>query len=397
MIFSLARRMLTEVEPRLLGKFALNFGLKGLVSVERYKARLRRGVHFPPFLFISVINSCNLRCQGCWVDVASPRTMIDRGTLNRVIRDAKKHGNSYFGILGGEPFVHPDLLDVFDAHPDSYFQVFTNGQLITDAVARRLARAGNVTPLISIEGTAAVSDERRGRRNVLDRTLAGLANCRRHGLIIGAATSVCRSNIDDLLTEGWLRRLIELGVHYAWFHTYRPVGPHPTPELALSPEQVVRVRKFVVTMRSKLPIAIVDPYWDHDGEALCPMATGVSHHIGPSGGVEPCPIIQFATESVHDRRGVYDLMTRSEFLADFRKAAASATRGCVVLERPDLVKQLVLKHAARDTTARQTALAELDAMTPRTSQHTPGSEVPEEHWAYRFAKKHWFFGFGAYT
>ncbi len=397
MIFSLARRMLTEVEPRLLGKFALNFGLKGLVSVERYKARLRRGVHFPPFLFISVINSCNLRCQGCWVDVASPRTMIDRGTLNRVIRDAKKHGNSYFGILGGEPFVHPDLLDVFDAHPDSYFQVFTNGQLITDAVARRLARAGNVTPLISIEGTAAVSDERRGRRNVLDRTLAGLANCRRHGLIIGAATSVCRSNIDDLLTEGWLRRLIELGVHYAWFHTYRPVGPHPTPELALSPEQVVRVRKFVVTMRSKLPIAIVDPYWDHDGEALCPMATGVSHHIGPSGGVEPCPIIQFATESVHDRRGVYDLMTRSEFLADFRKASASATRGCVVLERPDLVKQLVLKHAARDTTARQTALAELDAMTPRTSQHTPGSEVPEEHWAYRFAKKHWFFGFGAYT
>jgi hypothetical protein len=23
--------------------------------------------------------------------------------------------------------------------------------------------------------------------------------------------------------------------------------------------------------------------------------------------------------------------------------------------------------------------------------------VPEDHWAYRFAKKHWFFGFGAYT
>jgi MoaA/NifB/PqqE/SkfB family radical SAM enzyme len=233
MIFGLARRMLTEVEPRLLGKFALNFGLKGLVSVERYKARLRRGVHFPPFLFISVINSCNLKCQGCWVDVQSPRTMIDRATLNRVIRDAKRHGNSYFGILGGEPFLHPHLLDVFDAHPDCYFQVFTNGQLITDAVARRLSRAGNVTPLISIEGTAAVSDERRGRANVLNRTLAGLANCRKHGLIIGAATSVCQTNIDDLLSEAWLRRLIELGVHYAWYHTYRPVGPQPNADLAL--------------------------------------------------------------------------------------------------------------------------------------------------------------------
>ncbi len=397
MIFGLARRMLTEVEPRLLGKFALNFGLKGLVSVERYKARLRRGVHFPPFLFISVINSCNLKCQGCWVDVQSPRTMIDRATLNRVIRDAKRHGNSYFGILGGEPFLHPHLLDVFDAHPDCYFQVFTNGQLITDAVARRLSRAGNVTPLISIEGTAAVSDERRGRANVLNRTLAGLANCRKHGLIIGAATSVCQTNIDDLLSEAWLRRLIELGVHYAWYHTYRPVGPQPNADLALRPEQVVQVRKFVVTMRSKLPIAIVDPYWDHNGEALCPMATGVSHHIGPSGAVEPCPIIQFATESVYDKRGVYDLLTRSEFLSDFRTVSANATRGCVVLERPDLVKQLVQKHAAADTTSRGTALAELNAMTPRPSQHTPGREVPEEHWAYRFAKKHWFFGFGAYT
>ena len=68
-----------------------------------------------------------------------------------------------------------------------------------------------------------------------------------------------------------------------------------------------------------------------------------------------------------------------------------------MLERPDLVRELVLKHGARDTTQRGTAMAEIEAMTPRHSQHNPGHEIPEEHWAYRFAKKHWFFGFGAYT
>ncbi len=397
MIFTLARRMLSEVEPRLLWKFAFNFGLKGMVSVERFKRRLKQGVHFPPFLYISVINSCNLKCQGCWVDVQSPRKMIDKATLNRVIREAKRRGNSYFGILGGEPFLHPDLLDVFDAHPDCYFQVFTNGQLITDAVARRLRDAGNVTPLISVEGTSTVSDERRGKLNVLNRTMAGLEACKRAGLITGVATSVCRTNIDDLLSEAWLRRLIDLGIHYAWFHTYRPVGPQPAEGLALSPEQILQVRRFVVTMRSKLPIAIVDPYWDHNGQALCPMATGVSHHIGPSGDIEPCPIIQFAKESIHDDRGIYNLLTQSAFLKDFREASAQATRGCVVLERPDLVKAIVLKHAAYDTTSRQTALEELDKMTPRTSQHNPGNEIPEENWAYRLAKRNWFFGFGAYS
>ena len=59
--------------------------------------------------------------------------------MNRLIGDAKALGNSFFGILGGEPFMHPDLLDILAAHPDCYFQVFTNGQLITDEVAKRAA------------------------------------------------------------------------------------------------------------------------------------------------------------------------------------------------------------------------------------------------------------------
>jgi hypothetical protein len=62
-----------------------------------------------------------------------------------------------------------------------------------------------------------------------------------------------------------------------------------------------------------------------------------------------------------------------------------------------LVQAIVKKHSAADTTQRKTALAELEALTPRTSQHLPGEEIPEQHWLYRFAKKHWYFGFGAYT
>jgi len=396
MMLKFAKRMLTETDKRLLWKFAYNFGYKGMRSVQLFKRRLKKGIHFPPFLFISILNSCQLRCQGCWVDVESPRKMIDLDEWNKLINDAKKHGNSYFGILGGEPFMHPQLMDMLAAHPDCYFQIFTNGQLITDKVAARLREIGNASPLISIEGTEVVSDQRRGRLNVFNKTLAGLEACRRNRLITGVATSVCQTNI-DLVSEAWLNRLIDMGVHYAWFHTYRVVGPKPAPHLALRPEQVRQIRKFIVEMRSKLPIAIVDAYWDDKGEALCPMATGVSHHIGPGGDVEPCPIIQFATDTIRDRDSIYDTLTSSPFIKDFRETSAKATRGCIVLERPDLVKQLVEKHGARDTTQRGTAMPEMDALQPRNSQHDPGHEIPEENWMYRFAKKHWFFGFGAYT
>jgi hypothetical protein len=126
------------------------------------------------------------------------------------------------------------------------------------------------------------------------------------------------------------------------------------------------------------------------------MVTGISHHIGPSGGIEPCPIIQFAKESIHDDGNLYDVMTHSKFLSDFRETVAGVTRGCVILERPDLVAQIVERNGARDTTQRQRAMQELLLFQARGSQHNPGNEMPEEHWMYRFAKKHWYFGFGAY-
>ncbi len=399
MLPALATRVVRQTDPKVLWKFCYNFGFKGVRSVQKFKQRLKRGEHFPPFLYISIINSCNLRCQGCWVKVDGPQQMIEAATLRRVITDAKAQGNSFFGILGGEPFMHPQLLDILAEHRDCYFQIFTNGQLITTEIARELRRLGNATPLVSIEGTEVVSDRRRGRLNVLSRSMEGLDRCLEQRLLVGVATSVCQSNIDELVREEWLRALIDRGVHYAWYHTYRPVGDHPTPELALTPEQVLFVRKFVVRMRAKLPIALIDAYWDDKGQALCPMATGISHHINPWGDIEPCPIIQFTTDSIHDVRPLGEVMKSSAFIRDFRETAAAATRGCIVLERPDLVRELVIKHGARDVTHRAAGagLAEIEAMQARSSQHQPGWEVPEEHWMYRFAKRHWFFGFSAYS
>src|SRR2546428_10417652 len=168
---SLAIRILRTTHPRSLWKFGWNFGLKGILSVEKFKRRIKRGEYFPPFLYLSIINSCNLRCQGCWVDVEADREMIDPETLNRTITDAKRHGNAFFGILGGEPFMHPELFDLLAAHPDCYFQLFTNGQFITEKIANRLRGLANASPLISIEGREITSDQRRGKKDVFNKTM----------------------------------------------------------------------------------------------------------------------------------------------------------------------------------------------------------------------------------
>ena len=67
-----------------------------------------------------------------------------------------------------------------------------------------------------------------------------------------------------------------------------------------------------------------------------------------------------------------------------------------MLERPDLLANLVTKHTAKDGTVRATAMAELNAMQVRPSQYNPAGAVPEKSWAYWIAKKLFFNDFAVY-
>jgi MoaA/NifB/PqqE/SkfB family radical SAM enzyme len=393
---TMVRRMLTEPDKRLLWKFVYNFGYKGMRAVEKFKKRLKRGEYFPAFLFLSVTNACNLTCQGCWVSQSNPPKQISPDTLDNVITESKAQGACFFGILGGEPLLYEGLFDVFEKHPDCYFLLFTNGTLITDDIAKEMRRIGNISPLISIEGLEEVSDVRRGGADVYSQTLQGLAYCKKHRLVTGVCTSICKSNIDDLATEKFVNDIAALGAHYLWYYIYRPVGPKPSPELVLDPEQVLALRRFIVDIRLTAPLVVVDAYWNDKGEAMCPAAVGMANHVSPDGYVEPCPPLQFAKDNIGDGTGLFDLFNTSEFLKKFRTSCAAKTQGCVIMEDPNWVADFIENENAVDSSGRGTLVKELRCSGACGSHHQPGQEIPERNWGYRFAKKNWFFGFGAY-
>ena len=380
MIFKFASRMLTEPDKRAFWKFAYNFGFKGMRSVQKYKRRLKQGEHFPPFLFISIINSCQLRCQGCWVDVAAPRQMIALDDMNRIINDAKKPRQQLFRHPRRRA-VHAPATARHPGRPSRLlFPDFHQRPADHRRSRPRAAPARQRQPAGQHRGNG--GRQRRAPRpaDVLNQSLAGLRELRPQP----AHHRRGHQRLPDRISTSWspkhgCKRLIELGVHYVWFHTYRVVGPKPLAELALRPEQVLDVRRFIVNMRAKLPIAIVDAYWDDKGEALCPMATGISHHIGPSGEIEPCPIIQFATETIHDGPSVYDLMNGSEFHQRLpRNGRPKATRGCIVLERPDLVRDLVAQAPSpRHDPARHRHGRAGSHATAAAANTTPATKSPK--------------------
>ncbi len=395
--FKAALRVPRESTPRLVWKFMYNFGWRSMINIHRFEKRQdRKQPFFPAFVMISVTESCNLACSGCWVS-AGGRKSLTIEQLNGIINQSKQKGSYFFGILGGEPLMYKGLLDVMESHSDCYFQLFTNATLLTDEVALRLRKMGNVTPLISIEGLKEESDARRGKDDVFERTLAGVRACRKHKLIFGAAASIGKSNFDDLVNREYIELLAKEGAHYLWYYIYRPVGNDPKPDNALDKAQVRKLRQFVVEQRKDAPLFIIETYWDDKGKALCPAATGLSHHIAPSGALEFCPPLQLAKNFLNaDASNLVSLFENSAFLADLRQMTAETSRGCILLEDPAKLVDFLEQHGALETTTRRTVLEEFRRMTPLAGHDMKGEEIPEQNTLYRLLKKRYFFGFGAY-
>ena len=395
---SLALRFLTEIKPRLLFKFIFGAGLGNMRAMHAFEKRRKHGVYFPPFVFISITQRCNLKCRGCWVVGVKNPVDMERELLEHIISESRQQGCRFFGILGGEPLLIDWLPDFFKQNRNSYFQLFTNGHLLTEEKAAQFAEAGNVSPLVSIEGWKESYAERRGSGSGFEKALDALELCRKNGLITGVATSVSNGNFNDVVKSGFVDEMVKRGAHYVWFYIYRPSGIDPNFADALSDEKVRELRQFMVDERKRCKSAvIVDAYWDENGEAVCPGAMGVSHHINAMGDVEPCPPIQCSDCRLSVDSDVAEAITGSKLLEDFREKIPELTRGCVLMDHPVELSQLARDAGSIDSSGRGTFYKELSERTPMSCHDYSGDLIPEATLTYRLAKKYWFFGFGAYS
>lgn len=394
MLLRLAYRLATEVSPRLAWKAARLWVWKGTKSLKAHQRRSQQGQLFPPFLFLALTTACNLRCRGCWIPGGQPLELPQQD-VEKIIAAGKQQDCYFYTLLGGEPMLYRALWSLIERHRDCYFQIITNGMFFDDENVRRLVAAGNVTPLISIDGLQEHNDRRRGQ-GVFASAMEGIARLRRHKVLFGIATTVTAENVGEVLSDRYVEQIIHLGAMYLWYYGYRPVGADPSPQLALDKQQMLQFRRELLRLRRRHPIIVIDTYWDAAGQAVCPAALGLGFHIGPEGSIELCPPLRFAAETIGQHNGdLFACINGSRFLRDFAAFARSQTRGCVLLEAPQELAEFLRNSAARDY-SRRDMLAELSASVPRPSHDLQDQQLPEDHWLYRFLKKQLFFGLGGY-
>ncbi len=400
MLIRFLYRSVTEVSWRLLFKAAWLWCGKGLLALRAYKKRLKKDIQFPPFLFFSLTNACNLRCRGCWVTPPDLATTLPIESMENAIRAGQKESVYFYTLLGGEPFLAPTMWEIIERHPEAYYQIITNGQFLTLENVKRLKKLGNVSPLVSIDGLEAESDARRGV-GTYAKSLEGCRELQQQKLLYGVATVVTGKNFETVVTEDYVRKFIDLGAMYLWFYVFRPVGPDPARELVVSPEKLLELRRRLLKLRRKMPIILIDTYWDAQGFAVCPASKGMSFVIGPGGSIDPCPPLTVARESVTDNGGdFHKTVNESGFLRRFRdfirdKYDGDRSQGCVIIDHPKELAEFFRSENAEDRSGRE-FLHELETQPAHMSHYLPGEEVPEDYWVYRILKKTLFFGMGAY-
>jgi len=178
-----------NVVHRLLKNLLTIWALRpdGTESTARQFAERHDGQSPPATMVISPTKACNLHCVGCYASSGmNTGERLEWDVFNRIITEAETLWNlRFFTISGGEPLAYRsqgrDLLDAAAEHEDSFFMTYTNGTLIDERMAERMAEAGNLTPVISVEGFEARTDERRGK-GVFQRILGAMANLRQAGV-----------------------------------------------------------------------------------------------------------------------------------------------------------------------------------------------------------------------
>ncbi len=191
--------------------------------------RSRFGVHPPGFLLISPTKFCNLRCEGCYADSRAVDQKLSYATLDRMVTEAHDlWGSRFITISGGEPLTYRDgghdILDLAAAHPDMFFLMYTNGTLVDDRTAKRIARLGNLTPAVSVEGLRERTDRRRGK-GAFEKIVAAMERLRREKVLFGVSITASRENADEILSDPVMDFYMErMEALYAWVFHYMPMG-----------------------------------------------------------------------------------------------------------------------------------------------------------------------------
>ncbi len=347
------QKIIKELNPASRNKFLLNFFVNGYYGDNQRKRSTfnQKNGFFPPtVLLASITQRCNYNCAGCWAHNYEQKEDIPMETWKRIFDEARNEmGIHIFPIVGGEPFIRNDFLDLVELYPDCIFLVFTNGSLLTDKVIARIKKLGNVAPMFSLNGWKETNDKSRGEGS-FDTVMEKMDLLKKEGIFFGASLTATRESTDEIISDEFLKMLSDKGVLWAWGFHYVPVGENPDPSMIPSAQQREQIKAALYNARNTLPMMTVD-FWGDGPEMMGCIAGGRQYiHVNAKGDVEPCTFVHLATHNIKNCTLTEALA--SPFMTDVRNGIpydGNMLRPCMIVDRPDVLREYFRKHKPYET------------------------------------------------
>lgn len=296
----------------------------------------------PPFVMIlSPTWQCNLKCKGCYTLGYQRHPGLPYDLVKRILKECMEIGLHFVTVLGGEPLMYPHLFQMIEEHPQIFFQVYTNGTLMTKEKAERIRDSGNAMVVVSCEGYEEETDRWRGP-GVYKKIMEAMDHLREAHVLFGSSATVTKHNVGVVSSEEWIDHLLNKGIIAQNYFLYIPVNGRGDINLMVTPEQRNHLRKQVIYFRRAKPMFILD-FWNDGPHVQGCIAGGRRYfHINANGDVEPCVYTHVAMHNIKDV-SLAEALDSPLFRAIPRRQPHNQNhlRPCMIIDNPERFREII--------------------------------------------------------
>jgi radical SAM protein with 4Fe4S-binding SPASM domain len=222
-----------------------DYWVRGLASVIKGIAIF--GVKKPfipgaPFQVVwNITKNCNMRCVHCYEDASvKGKDELSRDQILESIDVMAKAGVTSIAFSGGEPTLHPNILDFIKYVDDNgmFPAIATNGYIFKDqSKAKKFVDEGLEFVQISLDGiNPSTHDSFRKINGAWERAVEAIKNFVELGIFVEVATTVTEHNIDEI--HDMIYFLRDLGIDWFMLYNFIPTGKgSEILDLDLSPKE----------------------------------------------------------------------------------------------------------------------------------------------------------------
>jgi len=249
----------------------------------------------PFWAHLDLTYRCNQQCLHCYCqdlagDFSSNQEELTLGEVCRLLDQLADMGSLHLTLSGGEVFLRRDFFDIAAHAKKRHFalKIFTNGSLIDEETARRLAAIPPVQIEMSIYGvTAPVHDSITQRAGSFHKLVEAVALLKKYHLRVELKSVVMKQNFHhagDL--EAFSRTL---GADD--FRLSTDISPKNDRSRSPQQHQISEGQLCSLLSRSDTSAVVQHEYWSKPLERpLCQTGT-VGCYICPYGDVYPCLLL----------------------------------------------------------------------------------------------------------